>query len=343
MLVQELNGGMCKTYMVTCEKTKKSLLIDPVKGNLHLYIAMLAYRGYTLDAVVDTHTHADHPTACFRVNDLLGTRIIMSRKSPVPAVTEHVSDGDTLSVGEMQFTISQTPGHTPDSISLYTDGYVFSGDCLLIGGTGRCDFAGGDAGDQYDSITGKLFTLPPETVLLPAHDYNGKTRSTIGHEKSENKRIAGKTRQEYIDLMESITFPLPGKIQEVLQPNQTALDDGKTAFPELDELNKVHQVPVDHIHSLLGSSKQPLLLDVREPKEYSGDLGHIAGSTLIPLKELTRQADGLDKTETTVCICRTGVRSTTAAALLKGMGFDDVCSLKDGMLEWNDQGFQVRY
>jgi glyoxylase-like metal-dependent hydrolase (beta-lactamase superfamily II)/rhodanese-related sulfurtransferase len=340
MQVQELNVGICcKTYLVSCEETGKALLIDPVKGNIDRYLAMLAYNRLTLDAVLDTHTHADHSTAAFLASDLTGARIIMARKSPVPRVTEHVTDGDVIEIGKLGLSVLTTPGHTPDSISLYTDEYLFSGDCLLIGGTGRCDFAGGDAGEQYDSITGKLFSLPGDTILLPAHDYRGNTRSTIGKEKADNPRVVGKSRQEYIDLMNSIDFPLPGKIQEVLQPNQSALDDGKTAFPTLDALNKVHQVPVDHIHSLLGSSKQPLLLDVREPNEYTGDLGHIAGSTLIPLKELTKQADGLDKTATTVCICRTGVRSITAAALLNDMGFRDVCSLKDGMLEWNDRGF----
>lgn len=343
MLVKELNGGACKTYLVACEETGKALLIDPVKGNLDRYLALLAYKHYTLDAILDTHTHADHSTACFTLNDLVGTRIIMARKSPVPRVTEHVDQGDTLMIGNVKLDVLYTPGHTPDSISLYTPGYVFTGDCLLIGGTGRCDFAGGDPGQQYDSITQKLFALPEDTVVLPGHDYRGNTRSTIRAEKNGNPRVAGKTRQQYIDLMNSVEFPLPGKIQEVLQPNQTAIDDDRTKFPDLAQLNEVRQVPAEQVRLMLGSPDKPLLVDVREADEYTGELGHISGSILYPLKELGEQADTLDKDTNIICVCRAGVRSTTAAAILTGLGFQHVSNLKDGMLEWNDRGFPVEH
>jgi len=342
MQVQELNGGSCcKTYLVTDEDTGKALLIDPVKGNIDRYLALLAYKRLTLDAVLDTHTHADHSTAAFLANDLTGVRIIMARKSPVPRVTEHVDDGDVVQIGNLGLNVFTTPGHTPDSLSLYTDDYVFSGDCLLIGGTGRSDFAGGDSGEQYDSITGKLFTLPDDTILLPAHDYRGNTRSTIGAEKTGNPRVAGKIRQEYIDLMDSMEFPLPGKIQEVLQPNQTAIEDDRTKFPDLAQLNEVHQISVDEVQARLQSGNAPLLLDVREPDEFDGELGHITGSELIPLKELSRRVDELDRDRDILCICRAGVRSTTAAAILKGLGFEHICNMKDGMLEWNDKGYPV--
>lgn len=343
MLIKELNGGACKTYLLVCEETSKALLIDPVKDHLDRYLALLAYKGLTLDALLDTHTHADHSTACFILNDLTGTRLIMARKSPVPRVDEHVDDGDTIMVGNVKLDVLYTPGHTPDSISLYTHGYVFTGDCLLIGGTGRCDFAGGDAGEQYDSITGKLFNLPEDTVVLPAHDYRGNTESTIRAEKMGNPRIAGKTRQQYIDLMNSLEFPLPGKIQEVLQPNQTAIDDQRTNFPDLAQLNEVRQIPAEQVKAMLEKPGAPLLVDVREPDEYTGELGHISGSILYPLKDLGEQADTLEKDANIICVCRAGVRSTTAAAILTGLGFQQVSNLKDGMLEWHDRGYTVEH
>ena len=236
-----------------------------------------------------------------------------------------------------------TPGHTPDSISLHAGDRVFTGDVLLIGGTGRADFAGGDAGQQYDSITEKLFSLPDETLVFPAHDYRGNTCSTVGCEKRQNPRIAGRTRQQYIALMASLNFPMPDKIQEVLQPNQTAIDDDRTKFPDLTELNQVRQLTADEVTALIASANPPLLLDVREPNEYRAELGHIGGSLLIPLRDLASRSAELEahRGRPIVAICRSGVRSTTAAAMLYALGFERVYNLKDGMVEWNDRRLPV--
>src|SRR5215213_3255045 len=183
MIFRELNRGKCKTYLVACERTRRAALIDPVKGCAERYLAMLAYERLALDAIIDTHTHADHPTGSFLLKDLTDARLIMHRRAPVPLTTEHVEDGDTINVGSLGFQVLYTPGHTPDSISLYVEDRVFTGDVLLIGGTGRADFAGGDSGQQYDSISTKLFTLPDPTLVFPAHDYRGNTSSSIAHEK----------------------------------------------------------------------------------------------------------------------------------------------------------------
>ncbi|MBI4207134.1 MAG: MBL fold metallo-hydrolase [Betaproteobacteria bacterium] len=339
----ELNRGKCKTYLVACARTKKALLIDPVRDHISRYLAFLAYHQLTLDAVVDTHTHADHPTGSFQLRDLVDARLIMHRRAPAPGVTHHVEDGDEIEVGEARLRVLYTPGHTPDSISLYGDGHVFTGDVLLIGGTGRADFAGGNAGQQYDSITRQLFTLPEETLLFPAHDYRGNTCSTIGCEKRQNPRIAGRTRSQYVELMASLSFPMPDKIQEVLQPNQSAIDDDRAKFPDLAELNRVRQLNGDEVCALLASSDPPLVLDVREPSEYNGELAHIAGSVLIPLRELVGRVAEIEshRGRRIVAVCRAGVRSTTAAAILEGLGFERVYNLKDGMVEWNDRKLPV--
>jgi sulfur dioxygenase len=343
MLFRELNRTKCKTYLVACERTRRAALIDPVKAHIERYLAVLAYERLTLDALIDTHTHADHPTGSFLLKDLTDVRLIMHRRAPVPAANEHVEDGDTIEVGDVKLTVLYTPGHTPDSISLYTGESVFTGDVLLIGGTGRADFAGGDAGKQYDAITGKLFTLPDETVVFPAHDYRGNTSSTIGREKRQNPRIAGRSRDEYVALMASISFPLPDKIQEVLQPNQSAIDDDKTKFPDLTQLNQVRQLSAEEVSVRLADAKAPFVLDVRELQEYGGELGHIAGSTLIPLRELADRAGELQawRSGPTVVVCRSGVRSTTAAAILSGLGFEDVYNLQGGMVDWNDRRLPV--
>ncbi|MBI4207885.1 MAG: MBL fold metallo-hydrolase [Betaproteobacteria bacterium] len=339
----ELNRGKCKTYLVACERTRKALLIDPVRDHISRYLAFLAYQQLKLDAIVDTHTHADHPTGSFQLRDLAQARLIMHRRAPVPAVDEHVEHGDNITVGDISLKVLYTPGHTPDSISLYAGDRVYTGDVLLIGGTGRADFAGGDAGQQYDAITQKLFTLPGETLVYPAHDYRGNASSTIAQEKKSNPRIAGRTRSEYVALMASLKFPMPDKIQEVLQPNQSAIDDDKTKFPDLTELNQVRQLTADEVGAMFASGNPPLLLDVREPNEYRGELGHIPGSVLMPLRELASRAAELDadRGRPIIAVCRSGVRSTTAAAMLYGLGFERVYNLKDGMVDWNDRKLPV--
>jgi glyoxylase-like metal-dependent hydrolase (beta-lactamase superfamily II)/rhodanese-related sulfurtransferase len=343
MICKELNRSKCKTYLVGCEATRRALLIDPLVENIDRYLALLAYKDLELVAVLDTHTHADHSTAVITLADLTDADIVMHRKAPSPRTTRHVDAGDNIEIGNISLQILYTPGHTPDSISLYGGGRVFTGDVLLIGGTGRADFAGGDAGDQYDAITQKLFTLPDETIVLPAHDYRGNTESTIAAEKHTNPRIAGRSREQYIALMNSLEFPLPQKIQEVLQPNQSAIDDDKMQFPTLTQLNDVRQLTPQRVRIEIDAGN-PVLLDVREPVEYTGELGHIPGSILIPLKELPARAEQeLDpyRDRAIIAICRAGVRSTTAAAILIALGFENVSNLKGGMLDWNDQGLSV--
>jgi glyoxylase-like metal-dependent hydrolase (beta-lactamase superfamily II)/rhodanese-related sulfurtransferase len=343
MFFRELNRSKCKTYLTACEKSRKAVLIDPVKEKAERYLAFLAYHSLKLDAVIDTHTHADHRTASFDLKELTGAKVIMHRRAPAPHVDLHVEHGQCVNAGDIEIQVLHTPGHTPDSISLYAGDRVFTGDTLLIRGTGRSDFAGGDAGEEFDSITQKLFRLPDETLVFPAHDYRGNTQSTIGEEKRLNPRVAGRTREEYIELMNHLGLPLPDKIQEVLQPNESALDDDRISFPTLAELNRVRQLTPKEVRILLGDSLPPLILDVREAEEYRGDLGHVSGSLLIPLKDLPARAPELEKYKEKhiIAVCRAGIRSTTAAAILTGLGFEQVSNLKGGMLDWNDQNLPV--
>ncbi len=344
MRVRELNRTKCKSYLVSCDETRQALLIDPLRDRLDRYLALLAYDRLTLALVVDTHTHADHRSAALDLRELVGSKTVMHRSAPSPHVDIHVDDEDTIAVGQEELTVYATPGHTPDSICLVGDGYAFTGDTLLIRGTGRADFQGGDAGAQWDGITHKLFTLPDETLVLPAHDYRGNTRSTIGDEKRLNPRLAGKTREEYVEIMSKLGLPLPDKIQEVLQPNQTALDDDRVKFPTLAELNQVAQLTPAQVSAILASGAQPLLLDVREPEERGDELGHIEGSVLVPLRDLPFRAGELERwqREHVIAICRSGVRSTTAAAILTGLGFEQVSNLKGGMVAWMDAGLPTQ-
>lgn len=340
-IIKELNGIQCKCYLVACEETDHAILVDPHIDFVDRYLAYLAYKRIRVDFAIDTHTHADHLSGSRMLKQLLDIPVVQHVKAPNPSVDRHIGHGDEITCGNLSIKVLETPGHTPDSISLYVDSVVLTGDVLLIGGTGRADFAGGDAGEQYDSITRHLFTLPDETVVLPAHDYRGNTSSTIGAEKQGNPRISGRSRQEYIDLMNSIEFPLPKNIQEVLQPNQSAIDDDLVDFPDLAHLNAVRQRDPRTVHDELNTASAPHILDVREESEFFGELGHIPGSTLIPLKKLQYEIEKLDvsQDERIVVVCRSGVRSTTAAAMLTGMGYSHVSNLKGGMLAWNEAGY----
>jgi len=343
MLFRELNRSKCKSYLIGCENTHKAVLVDPILDKVDRYLAFLAYHGLKLDAIVDTHTHADHRTGSLELKNLTDARVLMHRNAPSPYVDTHVEDGEIVKIGNVTIKILHTPGHTPDSSSLLVNDRVLTGDTLFIGGTGRSDFAGGDPGAQFDAITEKLFRLPDETLVYPGHDYRGNTHSTIGHEKQFNPRLSGRTREGYIELMKNLGLALPDKIQEVLQPNQSALEDNQIRFPTLVELNQVRQLTPQGVQVLLDTSPTPLLIDVREPEEYSGELGHISESLLIPLKELPTRAGELegDRERHIIVVCRAGARSTTAAAILTGLGFEQVSNLKGGMVEWNDSQLPV--
>jgi sulfur dioxygenase len=343
MLLLELNCAKCKCYLIGSRAARKAALVDPRRDEIGRYLGVLAYYRLELEYIIDTHTHADHRSGAAELSDLTGAAVVMHRRAPSPHVAVHVDDGQTLAVGDTTLRVLYTPGHTPDSISLQADGHVLTGDCLLIHGTGRADFAGGDAGQQYDSITSRLFTLPDATILLPAHDYRGHKQSTIGEEKQSNPRLAGRNRAEYVTVMSNLGLPLPDGIQEALQPNQSEVEAGQIKFPDLAQLNAVRQLSPPELRDRIAGANPPVLIDVRGAGEFSGELGHIAGAILFPLANLADRAGELAqfRERDIVAICRVGVRSATAAAILTGLGFDRVWNLKGGMLEWADARMPV--
>jgi sulfur dioxygenase len=345
MLFQELNHGKCKTYLGVSESTGKAVLIDPLRDKIERYLGVLAYRGWKLDLIVDTHTHVDHRSGAFELSELTGAPVAMHRLAPAPHVKIHVDDGQVIRVGDLEMRVLFTPGHSPDSVSLLAGDRVFTGDVLMIHGTGRSDIVGGDPGQSFDSITQKLFTLPDQTLVFPAHDYRGHTRSTIGEEKRSNPRLANKSREQYVELMNNLGLPLPDGIQEAMQPNQSDVDSSAIAFPNLSQLNQVRQMDARELNDRISATDPPILIDVRDDDEYRGELGHIAGSRLVPLREFSERATELAtlKDHQIVTICRVGMRSATAAAILTGLGCDRVWNLKGGMLEWNDARLPVEH
>jgi rhodanese-related sulfurtransferase len=269
----------------------------------------------------------------------------MHRGSPSPLIDRHVTDGDVLFLAGEPIEVMHTPGHTPDSVCYYiSDRAVLTGDTLLIGGSGRTDFPGGDAGKQYDAVLGRLFALPEDTVVWPAHDYKGKTSSTIGEEKRNNPRFQGKTREEYIRLMGSLGLSLPEKIQQALQVNQSGFEISEVGFPQVSDVAAMPELPPALVARRLRSGIPPILLDVREPEEFVGELGHIEGSLLVPMdaleQRLPKLAGYVDRE--IVVVCRAGAKNTSAGAILRRAGFGHVYNLGGGMLEWVAAGLAVQ-
>lgn len=213
------------TYLLGCERTRAAVLIDPVIGELDHYLALLQELDLRLVYTLETHVHADHITASGRLRQLLGSRSVVHAAGGARCADVLVNDGDVLTVGDLRIEALYTPGHTDGCTSYRVGDKVFTGDSLLIGGCGRTDFQHGDPGKLYDSIHGKLFTLPPETLVYPGHDYRGNTVSSIGREMAENSRLGGgKSREEFIQLMNDLKLDYPRHIDRALPANQACGD-----------------------------------------------------------------------------------------------------------------------
>jgi glyoxylase-like metal-dependent hydrolase (beta-lactamase superfamily II) len=340
--IDELNDTNCKTYLLVAGD--EAALIDPVRERLDTYRMVLASRGLRLRMILETHTHADHLMLNREGKQLLGAAVVMHRESPSPLVDRHVHDGDVIELGGEAIEVMHTPGHTPDSICYRVAGAVFTGDTLMIGGSGRTDFPGGDAGAQYDAVTSRLFALPDETVLWPGHDYKGKRSSTIGEEKRSNPRFAGRSREAYVELMAGLNLPFPEKVQQALQVNQSGFEAHEVVFPLVADLAAMQALSPEQVAARLRGDAAPLLLDVREPEEFVGELGHIEGSVLVPMDALERRlpklAGYVDRD--VIVVCRAGARSASAGAILRRAGFQRVINLSGGMLAWRDAGLPVQ-
>ena len=197
------------TYLIASAKGREALIIDPVLENIEQYIKLLNELNLKLVKVIDTHIHADHITAASKLKNKTNCTTIMGEHTPSNAVEIKVKDDEIIYVDKLEIKVIYTPGHTRDSYSFLMNDYLFSGDTLLINGTGRTDFQGGNSEDSYNSIFNRLLKLPEETLLYPAHDYNGQTVSTIGKEKKLNPRLQVDGVSEYVDIMNNLNLSKP--------------------------------------------------------------------------------------------------------------------------------------
>ena len=212
------------SYLLASRRSGEALLVDPVREQMPAYLQLLTELDVRLVHALDTHTHADHVTALGALRDATQCSTVMGEFSRADCVDHYLSDDQTLDVDGIRLRAIYTPGHTNESFSYWIGGpqpAVLTGDVLLIRGTGRTDFQGGDAGASWDSITQRLFPLGDETLVYPGHDYKGWTCSTIEEERRFNPRLAGRTRAEYIDIMANLNLPDP-KMMDVAVPANLA-------------------------------------------------------------------------------------------------------------------------
>lgn len=359
MIFEQLNPGDCKTYLIASNTTKEAILVDPLLGRVGDYLQLLAARGLRLTHLIDTHVHADHLSGAAALREKTGAAYLMHKNSVAKCVTQRVQDGESLQLGDIKIQFLHTPGHTKDSLTLIVGDRMLTGDFLFLGdsGAGRTDLPGGDSGDHYDAIQ-KLKNLPDSMIVYPGHDYHGREKSTLGEERKRNDRFAARTKSEYVQWLSgfklgpsdwmvkvvqanylctqdpnAVEIPCEAGTCEVKNPAMaTAAGAGAGAVPR--------EISCEELSELLQKKRPDLVLDVRNPDEFTGELGHIAGARLLPLPELGARAIELMEyqNKSVVTICKLGGRSSKAAAALLGLGFRDVKTMAGGMVRWKSLG-----
>jgi len=340
VLFETFTAGGCRSYALGCEDTRAAVLIDPELGLLDHYRGYLSRRGLALRYIVDTHTHADHFTASRQLAKVTGAPVVMHRLSAAPHADLRLDDGDMLIAGGLKLTALHTPGHTRDSMCLLMDDRVFTGDTLLIGGTGRTDLPTGDPHELYDSLFQKVLALPGETLVYPAHDYKGRSHSTIAEEMAANPRLQKTERAAFVAMMRDLDLAAPTHLTEALRTNMSG---GKTVAQLLSEAaSRVPFMSLAELNSRLGDNSGDLVvLDLREKEAF--EVGHISGARHLPRGQLELRVNSElpDPTARIITCCEFGKISTLAAATLRELGFMRATALDGGMAAWREAGYAV--
>jgi glyoxylase-like metal-dependent hydrolase (beta-lactamase superfamily II)/rhodanese-related sulfurtransferase len=350
MIFEQIRSGGCLSYVMGCEDTRAAVIVDPELEQTDRYLALVAEKGLRVHYVLDTHTHADHFTATRELGRQLNLKVVMHRLSAAPFVELRVEDGDSLAVGKLRIRVLETPGHTDDSLCLILPDRVLTGDTLLMGGTGRTDLPTGDPEALYESLFGKLLTLPGDLQVYPAHDYKGRSHSTIATEIAENPRLQKKERADFVALMRGLDLAMPKHLTEALRTNRTG---GKTvkqliaeatrsiAFMSMEEVARRIRAQQIHAQQIQGKDTSLTILDVRAREAFQA--GHLPGAINIPRGELELRADRElpDPTARILTCCQVGKISTLAAQSLRTLGYSRAVALDGGIEAWTQAGYPV--
>jgi sulfur dioxygenase len=322
------------TYLLASRKGGEALIIDPVLDRVDRYLTLLTELDLRLIKAVDTHVHADHVTGLGELRDRTRCITVMGEQSGVDVVSMRVGDGEKVDVEGVSLRSIYTPGHTSDSYSFLMGDRVFTGDTLLIRGTGRTDFQNGDPRDQYDSLFNRLLKLPEETLVFPAHDYKGDTVSTIGEEKAFNPRLQVSSIDEYVEIMNSLDLPNP-KMMDVAVPANLV----QGLNQHRDDIEPWSLEPATVIDEL--DRGDAVLVDLRDDTERARH-GEIAGAVHAPYPHLSEHlAPGGAVAELArssgkriVFYCAFGERSAMATEAAHEAGITGAAHLSGGIDAW---------
>ncbi|MDQ0474097.1 MBL fold metallo-hydrolase [Labrys wisconsinensis] len=340
MIFRQLFDGVSGTYtyLLASRPGGEALIIDPVLEKVDRYMQLVRELDLKLVKAIDTHLHADHVTGLGALRDQTRCITVMGEQTKADVVAMRVAEGDRIAIEGLKLDVLYTPGHTDDSYSFVMDGRVFTGDTLLIRGTGRTDFQNGDPRAQYDSIFNKLLRLPDETLVYPAHDYKGDTVSTIGEERHFNPRLRVRSIDDYVDLMNNLNLPNPKMMDVAVPANmQVGLHQDEVAR---------RGWAVSAAESLtLGGRGDVTLVDLRETGERERH-GVIPGSLHAPYAELQANiaAGGALRTfagaegRRIVFYCAFGERSAMAVQAAQDAGLTAAAHIEGGIDAWKRAG-----
>ena len=342
MIFRQLFDNVSSTYsyLIASRPGGEALIVDPVLERVDRYLQLIEELDLRLVKAVDTHVHADHITGLGALRDRTHCTTVMGEMSRADVVAMRLADGDKLTIEGVSMDVIYTPGHTDDSYSFLMGDRVFTGDTLLIRGTGRTDFQNGDPRDQYASIFGRLLKLPDETLIYPAHDYKGDTVSTIGEEKAFNPRLQVKSIDEYVDLMNSLKLPNP-KMMDVAVPANMRI-----GLHQDEIARRGWALGAREAMGILGRS-DVVFVDLREPPERARH-GVIAGSLSVPYPDLAAAlgSGGLVEElaiagKSIVFYCAFGERSALAVEAARDAGFAATRHVEGGLDAWKSVGGAV--
>jgi glyoxylase-like metal-dependent hydrolase (beta-lactamase superfamily II)/rhodanese-related sulfurtransferase len=336
MIFRQLFDSVSGTYsyLMASRRGGEALIIDPVLEKVDRYLQLVKELDLKLVKAVDTHIHADHITGLGALRDRTHCITVMGEQAKVDVVSMRVTEGDKLTIEGMALDVLYTPGHTDDSYSFLMRDRVFTGDTLLIRGTGRTDFQNGSARAQYDSLFGKLLKLPEETLVFPAHDYKGDTVSTIGEEKRYNPRLQVRSVDEYVDLMGKLNLPNP-KMMDVAVPANM-----RQGLAQDEISRKGWAVTPAQAIGMVGKP-DVALVDLRERTEREKH-GVIPGSLHAPYPELQENIRiggilhelGTATKKRIVFYCAFGERSAMAVQAAQDAGMTSACHIHGGVDAW---------